>query len=302
MIRVRRAPRHGDVAHDGEDARHLPARIGLGGPQALQVVAGADEAVLGLVRSRQDAGAVHPAPVGVEGQLLLEGRAVRHHLVGAVMMDDRLARDVLDHGGIAGGVADRQVDRRMAGAAGPEIRGDDVDRVRLHRIDDLGHGRIVREDVRDPGPHRDARLGALGRRPEIRLREIEQVGAEALFVDAVEGAVDRAARGHGAGGHHRPVLAGPDQAAGDALVLRAAGNDVEMGVEVIGPVHRPAGDHRPVVAQPGGSGTGVRDRGHGEGQGGRKGERGELHLQTPSRKQAITLCASRPGLKSPDAA
>ena len=252
MFRVAHAPRHRDIAHDAEHSGNGLAFVG-GLRQLTQVIRRPHESVLGLNRPREVRVLVDVLPLGVELQLFVVGGAVGHHLVLAAVVDHRLAVEVLDDRRVARGVGHREMNGRMRGCARTEIDRHDVDRRIGERVDHLVDSGETGQHVVHPAGEGQPRPVVGRSRPEVRFAEVEQVGHQPLLVHAVEHAVNRAAGVGGSGHFDSTVLAGPGQRIDPArAILGAAGrNGVQVGVERVRPVHRPAGDDGVVRSQPG---------------------------------------------------
>jgi hypothetical protein len=92
------------------------------------------------------------------------------------VVDDELAVDVFEDRAVAGGVGDGEMPARLLSTW--ERRRDNGERLLCQRIDGLGDGAEVVENVLRPGPDRDQRLaGRLGV-AIVGLDEVERVGDE----------------------------------------------------------------------------------------------------------------------------
>ena len=72
-------------------------------------IANADEAIGGADRSRQEIEAVDALPVGVDRELLIEGRRIGHHRIFAVVVDDEFAGDIFEDRAVTRSVRERKV-------------------------------------------------------------------------------------------------------------------------------------------------------------------------------------------------
>ena len=158
------------------------------------------------------------------------------------MVNHLATADVLDDGAVAGGIGQRQVQRRLAVFA-RHLVGDDRVRLTLERRDRLVHGGEIVQHILRPQRDRQSRLVATLLRI-LRFHQPQQVGHQPLLVHAIGG------RHVVAGGHHAAVARSPGQRfrTGQAGACDATRQHVEVGRHIDLPVHRARSDHIAVVA------------------------------------------------------
>ena len=236
-VGVRRTEGHGDVTHDRHHARHRLTFVDRLGEQCrvvgrpLKSVDGVD-----IARQGQLAGWMRKILCCKQLQLFGVGRVVGHQGEVAPVVHDELTGGELQDRRVPFGVLDGEVHRRLEPVG---THHDELDSV--HQVQRLGHGGGLIEQVLHPHSDVQSRNLRLASTHVGRL-QIQAVGGETAFVEAVDGAdaVDAGRQaGVGAGpaqrvlGHddltqHHSAVACPAPREGDDQRFRR-----------FGPIHRP---------------------------------------------------------------
>lgn len=162
-----------------------------------------------------------------QGELLVVGRIIGHDPIFAAVVNDWLAVNILDYGGVAVRVLERKMDGRLSAA---RLRHHELNFLELGQR--LGDRRRMVQNILRPQPRLQARLAEVAR-PEIGRRQIEHMGGEAALVEAVGGAdpVDR--------NDHAPIFRNPGRRVlldddfgteAAAVAFHAAREDRDLGL------------------------------------------------------------------------
>ena len=139
---------HRGIADHAEDAGKRLVGVRAFGDR-VDVERCAGKAVGGPVGAGQHGGATHLLPIGVQGQLLIEGRRVGHDLVFTAVVYHLPAVDVFDDRAVAAGVGHREVQRCQAVLSGHVVR-DDGEGLFLQSRDGFLHGGEVVQHILRP--------------------------------------------------------------------------------------------------------------------------------------------------------
>ena len=243
LLRIARAEGHRHVPDDTEHEGGAFALVGRLG-QPVGVVGGANEAVSGRPLAGQRLVATERAVLLQVLDLLVIGRLVGHHGEALVVIDLRRAADILDHGGVAGLVRERQMHQRREAVWQDERL--NLEREVLLRFDGFGNRREVVQVVLHPLHDADGLQFGVALAKVCFARQVQRVRAQALLVDpfmgaAVVGREDQAAvfRGPLVG-----VLGHRARARDPARI------DPEGRVGLFRPVLGPPNKHLPIPGSP----------------------------------------------------